>query len=217
MPRCAGRKEDGSPCERIVGASQSYCYSHDPKRAAERRRNASRGGRSKANAEIAGLKAQLKKLAADVLSGEVERGAATAVNQIINSQARLLELERKIKETEELEARLNQAGQGTELMALTDASGLPLAVRAASAFPHEVTLVEAALAASFLRKRPERLIADRAYDSDPLDAEKGIELIVPHRRNRKKAKTQDGCKLRRYKRRWKIERLFAWLGNFRAL
>jgi serine/threonine protein kinase HipA of HipAB toxin-antitoxin module len=58
----------------------------------------------KANAEIAELKAQLKKLAADVLSGEVERGAATAVNQIINSQARLLE--RKIKETEELEARL---------------------------------------------------------------------------------------------------------------
>ena len=110
MPRCAGKKEDGSPCERIVGASHSYCYSHDPERAAERRRNASRGGRSKANAEIAGLKAQLRKLAADVLSGEVERGAATAVNQIINSQARLLELERelerKIKETEELEARL---------------------------------------------------------------------------------------------------------------
>ncbi len=48
------------------------------------------------------------------------------------------------------------------------------------------------------------MIADRAYDSDPLDAElaeKGIELIVPHRRNRKKAKTQDGRKLRRYKRR----------------
>src|SRR5215213_10489479 len=60
MPRCAGRKEDGSPCERIAGASHTYCYSHDPKRAAERRRNASRGGRSKANAEIAGLKAQLK-------------------------------------------------------------------------------------------------------------------------------------------------------------
>jgi transposase len=110
-----------------------------------------------------------------------------------------------------------QAGQGTELMALTDASGLPLAVCAASASPHEVTLVEAALAASFLRKRPERLIADRAHDSDPLDAEKGIELIAPHRRNRKKAKTQDGRRLRRYKRRWKIERLFAWLGNFRVL
>ena len=106
MPRCAGNMEDGSPCERIVGASQSYCYSHDPRRAEERRRNASRGGRSKANAEIAELKAQLKKLTADVLSGKVERGAATVVNQMINTQARLLEQERKMKETEELEARL---------------------------------------------------------------------------------------------------------------
>jgi hypothetical protein len=106
MPRCAGRKENGSPCQRKLRTSHTHCYSHDPKRASERRRNASRGGRSKANAEITGLKAQLKKLAADVLSSEVDRGAATAVNQIINSQVRLLELERKIKETEELEARL---------------------------------------------------------------------------------------------------------------
>jgi len=105
-------------------------------------------------------------------------------------------------------------------MALTDASGLPLAVCAANASPYEVTLVEAALAASFLRERPECLIADRAYDADPLDAElaeKGIELTAPHRRNRKKGKTQDGRKLRRYKRHWKIERLLAWLGNFRRL
>jgi transposase len=105
-------------------------------------------------------------------------------------------------------------------MALADASGLPLAVCAANASPDEVTLVEAVLAASFLRERPERLIADRAYDSDSLDAklaEKGIELIAPYRRNWKKAKIQDGRKLRRYKRRWKVERLFAWLGNFRRL
>ena len=71
-------------------------------------------------------------------------------------------------------------------MALTDATGLPLAVCATYASPDEVTLVEAALAASFLRERPERLIADRAYDSDSLDAElaeKGIELIAPYRRN----------------------------------
>jgi transposase len=112
-------------------------------------------------------------------------------------------------------------GKGTKLMAMADASGLPLAVHAASASPHEVTLVEATLAASFAGEEPERLIGDRAYDSDPLDAvlgERGIEkMIAPHRRNRKKTKTQDGRKLRRYKRRWKIERLFAWLGNFRRL
>jgi transposase len=105
-------------------------------------------------------------------------------------------------------------------MVLADASGLPLGVQATRASPHEVTLVEATLAANFAREEPERLVGDRAYDSDPLDealAKRGIEMIAPHRRNRKKPKTQDGRKLRRYKRRWKIERLFAWLGNFRRL
>ena len=113
-----------------------------------------------------------------------------------------------------------QRGKGTKLMALADSSGLPLSVCAASASPHEVTLVGEVLAGSFLSERPERLIGDRAYDSDPLDAELaegGIDMIAPHRRNRKKTKTQDGRKLRRYKRRWKIERLFAWLSNFRRL
>jgi transposase len=112
-------------------------------------------------------------------------------------------------------------GKGTKLMALADASGLPLCVCAASASPHEVTLVEETRDGRFVFEKPERLIGDRAYDSDPLDAqlrEEGIEMIAPHRRNRrKKPKTQDGRRLRRYKRRWKIERLFAWLGNFRRL
>ena len=105
-------------------------------------------------------------------------------------------------------------------MAVADGSGLPIAVSLASASPHEVTLVEQTLQSRFLLEKPKRLIGDRAYDSDPLDAELGyrsIEMIAPHRRRRRKPKTQDGRKLRRYKRRWKIERLFAWLGNFRRL
>jgi transposase len=71
-----------------------------------------------------------------------------------------------------------------------------------------------------LLNKVQRLIVDRGYDSDPLRCslqERGIDLICPHRRNRKKPKTQDGRKLRRYKRRWKVERTFAWLGNFRRL
>jgi transposase len=71
-----------------------------------------------------------------------------------------------------------------------------------------------------LKEKPERLIGDKAYDSDPLEdslLERGMERIAPHRKNRKKEKTQDGRKLRRYRRRWKIERLFAWLQNFRRL
>jgi hypothetical protein len=107
MPRCAGVKRDGGRCTVIVAPPDTHCYQHDPKRAQERKRNASRGGRSKGSGgEIADLKAQLKSLAAAVLSGEVGRGEAAVINQIVNSRARLLEIERKIKETEELEARL---------------------------------------------------------------------------------------------------------------
>jgi transposase len=111
-------------------------------------------------------------------------------------------------------------GKGTKLMAVADRAGFPLAVHTASATPHEVTLVPETLAAAFTTKLPARLIGDKAYDSDPLDAEMakaGIELIAPHRANRKKPATQDGRPLRRYRRRWKIERLFAWLQNFRLL
>lgn len=107
-------------------------------------------------------------------------------------------------------------------MAFSDGSSVPLALYTESASPHEVTLVEATLASAFLgeQHQPKRLIGDKAYDSDPLDEtleERGIEMIAPHRKNRKKKRSQDGRKLKRYKRRWKVERLFAWLQNFRRL
>jgi transposase len=105
-------------------------------------------------------------------------------------------------------------------MVVADNASLPLAIHAASASPHEVTLVGGTLLQSFIQEQPKRLIGDKAYDSDPLDkqmAELGIELIAPHKSNRKKAPTQDGRPLRRYKRRWKVERLWAWLQNFRRV
>jgi len=70
------------------------------------------------------------------------------------------------------------------------------------------------------RKNPKRLIHDKAADSDPPRKrlkKRGIELICPHKRNRVKTPTRDRRKLRRYKRRWKIERSIAWIGNFRRL
>ena len=105
-------------------------------------------------------------------------------------------------------------------MAVADGAGLPLAMCAASATPHEVTLVAPTLDSRFVDELPQRLIGDRAYDADSLDvalAHLGVEMIAPHRRGRVRPKTQDGRPLRRYRRRWKIERLFAWLGNFRRL
>ena len=70
------------------------------------------------------------------------------------------------------------------------------------------------------RQKPERVIADRGYDSDPLRQRlrrRGIELIVPYRENNQHRRYQDGRKLRRYKRRWIVERTHAWLGQFRRL
>ena len=69
--------------------------------------------------------------------------------------------------------------------------------------------------------QPGRLVCDKAYDNDGLRErllfERDIDLICPHRCNRKRTKLQDGRKLNRYKRRWKVERTFAWLSNFRRL
>ena len=104
-------------------------------------------------------------------------------------------------------------------MAICDRHGLPLAVHVASASPYEPHLVAATLDARFLPELPRRLIGDRGYDSDGLDEQLmttyGIEMIAAHRKNRRR--TQDGRPLRRAKRRWKIERLFAWLHNSRRL
>jgi hypothetical protein len=64
------------------------------------------------------------------------------------------------------------------------------------------------------RSKPENLIGDRAYDSDPLDEtlrQDGIEMIAPHRANRSKPPTQDRQRLSRYLRRWLVERFFAWI------
>ena len=82
-------------------------------------------------------------------------------------------------------------------------------------------LVEYVLAGSFLDELPARMIGDKAYDSDKLDQRMrelydiDIEMIAPNRNRR--SRTQDGRKLRRYSRRWRVERLFAWMQNFRRL
>ncbi|WP_422388873.1 transposase [Keguizhuia sedimenti] len=105
-------------------------------------------------------------------------------------------------------------------MAIADAAGLPVTLHTASASRYFITLVEATVNETVTVGRPRRLVGDRAYDCDPLDgrlAADDIELIAPHKCNRVRPATQDGRKLRRYKRRWKIERMFAWLNKFRRI
>jgi transposase len=70
------------------------------------------------------------------------------------------------------------------------------------------------------RCKLKRLIADKGYDADWLRIllrSRGIERIGPHRHGRKRPPLQDGHDLRCYKRRWKIERTIARLGDYRRL
>jgi transposase len=113
-------------------------------------------------------------------------------------------------------------------MVVVDGQGIPLGNHLDSASPAEVTLLEKTLRQVSVprrgpgrpRRNPTRLITDKGYDSDPLRRRlkrRGIELICPYRKNRGRRVFHDGRKLRRYRRRWKVERTFAWLGNFRRL
>jgi transposase len=114
-----------------------------------------------------------------------------------------------------------KVGKGVKIMVLVDARGLPVAVDTAPANRHESRLVQRMFDFMLPLEGPQRIIADKAYDSDPLDAalaKEGIEMISPHRSNRRpENKTQDGRPLRRYARRWTVERTIAWLQHFRRL
>lgn len=109
MARCRETKPDGTPCERIVSATQDYCcYSHDPRRQDERKRNALRAGRSKPSRELQGIKARLSDLADDVLAGRVDRGNAAVAGQLLNTVIRAVGVELKVREQAEFEARLEE-------------------------------------------------------------------------------------------------------------
>jgi transposase len=111
-------------------------------------------------------------------------------------------------------------GKGVKIMGIVDRNGLPLAVCTHAANHHEVTLVQLTFDFYMIEAKPEKLIGDKAYDSDDLDddlGKQGIDMIAPHRSNRIKEQTQDGRKLRRYKRRWMVERFFSWLQWHRRL
>jgi transposase len=114
-----------------------------------------------------------------------------------------------------------KVGKGVKIMVLVDARGLPVAIDTAPANRSESHLVQQLLDFMLPAELPQRIVGDKAYDSDALDAslaEEGIEMISPHRRNRRpENKTQDGRPLRRYTRRWTVERTIAWLQHFRRL
>jgi transposase len=119
-------------------------------------------------------------------------------------------------------------GKGTKCMVVVDGHGIPIGAQLASAQLAECRLAESTVATVKVpckgRGRPrshlKRVIADRGYDSDALRNRfkgRGTELIVPYRKYIRNRRFEDKRKLRRYRKRWKIERTNAWLQNFRRI
>lgn len=95
-------------------AAATVLLVHDPANAEKRRRSASKAARSKPSRELRTIKAKLSDLTDQVLAGEVETGRAAVANQLINTRLRAVELERKIREAEELEARIEELERAAE-------------------------------------------------------------------------------------------------------
>jgi transposase len=116
---------------------------------------------------------------------------------------------------------VTKIGKGTKVQLVCDGGGLPVGVVIAAANVPETQLIEPSLDAIVVEcAEPEHLLYDKAADSDPLRErleDRGVELVTPHRKNRRRAPRQDGRALRRYKRRFKIEHLIQRLKVFRRV
>jgi hypothetical protein len=109
VPQCRGFKRDGTQCSASVILGVEYCYNHDPVYAGDRKRAASKAGKSsRSNSEIREIKGLLRDLYSAVLEGRVEPKAATVAGQVANTQLRAIELERRMREQDELEGRLDE-------------------------------------------------------------------------------------------------------------
>lgn len=118
MPQCSAIKRNGARCTASVRPGDEWCWNHDPANADKRRRNASRAGKSTGGREIKDLKQRISDVIDAVLDGSQDRGRAAVAIQGFNSLRSVLELERKVKETDELEQRIEDleqaAGDGKE-------------------------------------------------------------------------------------------------------
>lgn len=109
--RCSYIKPSGGRCKGVPVRGSALCAAHHPDYRASRRAGARRGGMGRANREIGDLKGRILQTVDAVLDGTLDRGRAAVGIQGLNALRAALELERKIKETEELEARIAELEQ----------------------------------------------------------------------------------------------------------
>ncbi len=106
--QCSAITRAGTRCQRSAEGQNALCFAHDPKNAERRRRTASRGGRGKANREVAALKEEIKSVIADVKAGELDRNDAAVMIQGYRALKDFIALERQVRETDELAAEIEE-------------------------------------------------------------------------------------------------------------
>ncbi|MDP8951023.1 MAG: hypothetical protein M3N18_02095 [Actinomycetota bacterium] len=98
----------------VVSGSQEHCYQHDPNKAEQRRRSASKAGRARPNREIVAIRGRLSDLADDVLGGRVNRADAAVVGQLLGTVIRAIATELKVREQQDLAEKLAEIEEALE-------------------------------------------------------------------------------------------------------
>ncbi len=106
--QCGGITREGTRCTRSAAGPNGLCWLHDPTRSEDRRRAASKGGRSKPNRELADIKTRLSDLADDVLAGNVDRSDAAVAGQLLNTVIRAVGVELKVREQLDVMERVEE-------------------------------------------------------------------------------------------------------------
>jgi hypothetical protein len=123
LAKCAAITQAGTACKGIPIDDSGYCFVHHPDHTEERRlhgaKGGKRGGRGRPQVELSSIRDLLVDLTERVLSGELPTGSAAVANQLINTRLRSIEVERKIKETEELESRIEALEAKTQTRGAT--------------------------------------------------------------------------------------------------
>ncbi len=106
--QCPATKRNGDRCSGSVPESKYHCWFHDPANSEKRRRAASRGGKGNRSKVSKDLHSLLEDLTKQVVSGTLEPYPASVAGGLVGVRLRLLEYERKLKEVEEIDTRLEE-------------------------------------------------------------------------------------------------------------
>ena len=84
----------------------AWCPAHHPAYRERRRRGASKGGKARGAGEVAGVRKAIRQTIEEVRVGRLDKGAGATLAQLYNVLLRSLEVERRVRETDELQERI---------------------------------------------------------------------------------------------------------------